>query len=143
MTIGPAPMIRIVETSVRLGIASACRHKKRARHSRVLGRRRGPAPREAVLDQIRAGGNAGRQGARSKLRLFRCAESALIVAIAGQSADRITDCPGSSSRIPSREIFKDAPMPWTRGNSAGKLQSKIAPLRFAPDRPDTERRQGE
>src|SRR5271163_1386837 len=40
MTIGPAPMIRIEEMSVRLGIGSVYRHKKRARSSRVPG----PAP---------------------------------------------------------------------------------------------------
>jgi hypothetical protein len=28
MTIGPAPIIRIEEMSVRLGIASACRYRK-------------------------------------------------------------------------------------------------------------------
>jgi hypothetical protein len=35
MTIGPAPMIRIEEMSVRLGIASVCQAQKKARISRA------------------------------------------------------------------------------------------------------------
>src|SRR5580704_15821635 len=51
-------MIRIVEMSVRLGIR-AFRGTKKGRACRAsLGRRRGSAPREGVLDQIRRGGNA-------------------------------------------------------------------------------------
>src|SRR5579862_7555592 len=57
MTIGPAPMIRIEEMSVRLGIASVCSGTKKGRAACAsLGRRQGSAPRRRVLDQIRRGG---------------------------------------------------------------------------------------
>src|SRR5579859_3899020 len=61
MTIGPAPMIRMVEISVRFGIMSLVfRHKKRARHSRVPWAGAGARPRASgSLDQIRSGGNVG------------------------------------------------------------------------------------
>src|SRR6202012_689897 len=61
MTIGPAPMIRIEEMSVLLGIASASRHKKRARSLRVPQPAPGDWPRAlGVLDQIRWGGKCRR-----------------------------------------------------------------------------------
>src|SRR6516162_1888377 len=65
MTIGPAPMIRIEEMSVRLGMSlgdiwARARHKKRARSLRVLRRRRGCVPaRGRSLDQNRWAGKGG------------------------------------------------------------------------------------
>src|SRR5262249_61640115 len=66
MTIGPAPMIRIEEMWVRLGMSlgdiwARARHKKRARRLRVLRAAQRCVPaRGRSLDQNRRGGKGGR-----------------------------------------------------------------------------------
>src|SRR5215470_4321635 len=66
MTIGPAPMIRIEEMSVRLGMSlgdiwARARHKKRARRLRVLRAAQRCVPaRGRSLDQNRRGGKGDR-----------------------------------------------------------------------------------
>src|SRR5262249_28473010 len=68
MTIGPAPMMRIEEMSVRLGMSlgdiwARARHKKRARAlCASFGRRRGCVPaRGRSLDQNQRAGKGGRR----------------------------------------------------------------------------------
>jgi len=67
MTIGPAPMIRIEEMSVRLGMSlgdiwARARHKKRARCLRVLRAAQRCVPaRGRSLDQNQRAGKGGRK----------------------------------------------------------------------------------
>src|SRR5712691_13410341 len=71
MTIGPAPMIRIEEMSVRLGmslgdIRGAYGTKKGRAFARPAGRRRGPRPaRGRSLDQNQRAGKGSRDGRRN------------------------------------------------------------------------------
>src|SRR6266478_9283248 len=64
MTIGPAPMIRIEEMSVRLGmsldIRARHRHKKRARSLRVLRAAQRLRPRARALFRPESAGREGR-----------------------------------------------------------------------------------
>src|ERR1700756_4383074 len=82
MTIGPAPMIRIEEMSVRLGmllgdIWARARHKKRARCLRVLRAAQRCVPaRGRSLDQNQRAGKGGRKitgktGKRDDMRWSR------------------------------------------------------------------------
>src|SRR6266481_8318282 len=65
MTIGPAPMIRIEEMSVRLGMSlgdiwARRRHKKRARSLRVLRAAQRLRPRARALFRPESAGREGR-----------------------------------------------------------------------------------
>src|SRR5215510_9663810 len=65
MTIGPAPMIRIEEMSVRLGMSlgdiwARARHKKRARSLRVLRAAQRLRPRARALFRPESAGREGR-----------------------------------------------------------------------------------
>src|SRR5215831_21056548 len=73
MTIGPAPMIRIEEMSVRLGMSlgdmsGRCRHKKKARRLRVLRAALRWRPRARPLFRPESGGREGRRRRAQQLR---------------------------------------------------------------------------
>src|SRR6516164_2739140 len=69
MTIGPAPMIRIEEMSVRLGMSlgdiwARARHKKRARSLRVLRAAQRLRPRARALFRPESAGRGGRAASK-------------------------------------------------------------------------------
>src|SRR3982074_2264520 len=69
MTIGPAPMIRMLEMSVRFGIRARFGHKKKARLPRVPRGRAGLRPARAAGVRPES---AGREGERSQTARFAC-----------------------------------------------------------------------
>src|SRR5262252_10188198 len=105
MTIGPAPMIRIEEMSVRLGMSlgdiwARARHKKRARSLRVLRAAQRLRPRARALFRPESPGREGRPQnngvERGRVNNMRCSRpprdkghARLVVAnIAGRAARR-------------------------------------------------------